>query len=59
MKTDIDKKLDEMVEIARMIHNRLPKGVSLRDLFKDADYDKTPVPPECVFPLDYRYEKKV
>lgn len=59
MKTDIDKKLEEMSEIARLIYNRLPKGISLADLFKDCDYDKTPVPPECIFPLDYRYEEKV
>ena len=59
MKTEIDRKLDEMVEIARMIHERLPVGTSLADLFKDCDYEKTPAPPECVFPLDYRYEEKV
>lgn len=59
MKTDIDKKIDEMVEIAHLIHERLPKGMSLRDVFKDCDLSKTPVPPECVFPMDYRYEEKV
>jgi hypothetical protein len=56
---EVERRINEMVDTVRIVHERL------REKFGDFDmkdillqYSMKDVPSDCVFPLDFIYEKK-
>jgi hypothetical protein len=52
---DIDTKIEEMVEIARIIHEKLPKEYSLKDIF--SSFNMKSEPSDLMFPMDLKINK--
>lgn len=57
--SDVDKKLNEMVETMRMVDEELRKrfgDFDMRDILLTTP-SMTDVPSECVIPMDFKYSK--